>query len=114
LAGYSDTPLLQKLGIREGHRVLLRNAPARMPEELKGFVKARMNNNLDVVLLFAKSRAVLRAEFASLTKAIQSEGAIWVAWPKKASGIETDLTENGIRQDALPMPFVDVKVCAID
>lgn len=114
MAGYSGTPLLQKLGIRDGHRVVLRHAPAALPEELQGLAKARTEKNPDVVLLFATSRAAFRAEFAGLAKKIKSDGAIWVAWPKRASGIETDLTENVIREDALKTPLVDVKVCAID
>lgn len=67
-----------------------------------------------MVLLFADSAAVFKAEFGALTEAIRTEGMIWVAWPKKSSGIRTDLTDNLIREYALKTPFVDVKVCAID
>jgi len=66
------------------------------------------------VLLFADSAAAFKAEFGVLTQAIRAEGMIWVAWPKKTSGIRTDLTETAIRDHALKTPFVDVKVCAID
>jgi hypothetical protein len=114
MAGYSGTPLLQKLGIKDGHRVLLRNAPAVLPQELKSYAVQRPKRDLDVVLLFAESRAAFQAGFASLGGAIKSDGAIWVAWQKKSSGIATDLTENVIREQALKTPFVDVKVCAID
>jgi hypothetical protein len=114
MAGYSGTPLLRKLGIKDGQCVLLRNAPSRLPEELQGFARSKLEKNLDVVLLFANSAAVFKAEFAALTQAIRAEGMIWVAWPKKSSGIRTDLTDNVIRDYALQTPFVDVKVCAID
>jgi hypothetical protein len=114
MAGYSGTPLLKKLGIKDGQSVLLRNAPDGLPEELRGFKKKKLEKNLDVVLLFADSAAVFRAEFGPLTEAIRPEGMIWVAWPKKSSGFRTDLTENAIREFGLKTPFVDVKVCAID
>jgi hypothetical protein len=114
MAGYSGTPLLKKLGIKDGQRVLLRNPPSRLPEELQGYASAKLEENLDVVLLFADSAAVFKAEFGALTEAIRTEGMIWVAWPKKSSGIRTDLTDNLIREYALKTPFVDVKVCAID
>jgi hypothetical protein len=114
MAGYSGTPLLKKLGIRDGHRVLLHNAPSNLPLELTTYSKTRLQNDLDVVLLFAKSSAQYRAQFGPLTKSIKSDGAIWVAWPKKASGVQTDLTEDVVRNHALQTTFVDVKVCAID
>lgn len=114
MAGYSGTPLLKKLGIKEGHRVLLRNAPPALPDELKEFRKGRLNNDLDVILLFAKSHAQFRSDYLQLINAIKADGIIWVAWPKKASRISTDLTENLIRDEALKTPLVDVKVCAID
>jgi hypothetical protein len=114
MAGYSGTPLLKKLGIREGSRVLLRHAPATLPEELKEFAKGRLLDRLDVIVLFTRSFAEFKREFALHQGSIKEDGMIWVAWPKKASGIETDLTENAIRDTALKTPFVDVKVCAID
>jgi hypothetical protein len=114
MAGYSGTPLLKKLGIKDGQSVLLRNAPSGLPEELRGYKRTKLGRNLDVVLLFADSAAVFKAEFGALTEAVRTEGMIWVAWPKKSSGFRTDLTENAIRDFALKTPFVDVKVCAID
>jgi hypothetical protein len=114
MAGYSGTPLLKKLGIKDGQSVLLRNAPTGLPEELRGYAKTKLEGNLDVVLLFADSEAVFKAEFGVLTQTIRTEGMIWVAWPKKSSGIRTNLTESAIRDYALKTPFVDVKVCAID
>jgi hypothetical protein len=114
MAGYSGTPLLKKLGIKEENRVLLRNVPAALPEELKGYSKSRHKDRLDVLILFARSSAEFKAEFEAYRRLICADGLIWVAWPKKASGIQTDLTENVIRETALKTPFVDVKVCAID
>ena len=114
MAGYSGTPLLRKLGIHDGDRVLLRNAPAELPEELKEYAGARIGNDLDVVLFFVMSVTALNADLVKLMKAIKADGMIWVAWPKKASGIKTDLTENLIRDRVLETPLVDVKVCAID
>ena len=114
MAGYSGTPLLKKLGIKEGNRVLLRHAPATLPEELKEYAKARLHDRLDVIILFARSFAEFKQEFAAHQGAITTDGTIWVAWPKKASGMQSDLTENAIRDTALKTPFVDVKVCAID
>ena len=114
MAGYSGTPLLKKLGIKEGNRVLLRHAPAAFPEELEEYAKARVQDRLDVIVLFARSFAEFKREFAAHQGSIKADGMIWVAWPKKASGIETDLTENAIRDTVLKTPFVDVKVCAID
>jgi hypothetical protein len=114
MAGYSGTPLLKKLGIKDGHRVLLRNAPSRLPEELQGYARTKLEQNHDVVLLFADSAAAFMTEFGVLMQAIRADGMIWVAWPKKSSGIRTDLTESVIRDYALKTPFVDVKVCAID
>jgi hypothetical protein len=114
MAGYSGTPLLHKLGIHDGDRVLLRNAPAELPKELKEYTGARLGNDLDVVLFFVLSAAALNADLATLMKSIKASGMIWIAWPKKASGIKTDLTENLIRDRVLQTPLVDVKVCAID
>jgi len=114
MAGYSGTPLLKKLGIKDGQSVLLRNAPSGLPEELRGYARAKLEKNLDVVLLFADSVSAFKEEFGVLTQAIRAEGMIWVAWPKKSSGIRTDLTGTVIRDHALKTHLVDVKVCAID
>src|ERR1700743_2948479 len=114
MAGYSGTPLLKKLGIQEGSRVLLRNAPAVLPEELREYAGTRPGKNLDVALFFVDSVVTLNAGLDPLLKAIKSDGMIWIAWPKKASGIQTDLTENLIRDRVLQTPLVDIKVCEID
>ena len=114
MAGYSGTPLLKKLGIKEGHRVLLVNPPRSLPEELQGLLEAKSKPPVDFVLLFATSQAEYQADFARAAKMIVPDGMVWIAWPKKASGMKTDLTENTIRDHALKTQFVDVKVCAID
>ncbi|HET9696414.1 MAG TPA: DUF3052 domain-containing protein [Terriglobales bacterium] len=114
MAGYSGTPLLKKLGIKEGDRVLFLNSPRKLPDELRDFVDSKSKPPVDFVLLFATSMAEYQAEFARAAKMVVPDGMVWVAWPKKASGIRTDLTENVIRDHALKTKFVDVKVCAID
>jgi hypothetical protein len=114
MAGYSGTPLLKKLGIKDGDRVLVKNAPAAIPEELRAVPTTRAAKELDVALLFATSLDQFSAGFAALSSAVKPDGTIWAAWPKKSSGMKTDLTENAIRDLALKTPFVDVKVCAID
>ena len=114
MAGYSGTPLLRKLGIQADHRVLLQNAPANLPEELKDYASTRPHKNLDVVLFFIQSAAELNADLDPLLKAIKADGMIWIAWPKKTSGIKTDLTDILIRDHVLKTPLVDIKVCAID
>ena len=119
MAGYSGTPLPQKLCIREGARVALVNAPpdfesalGRLPEGA-GFVPPS-RRGLDVVLLFARSRAELVRRFETLAARIAPDGSLWVAWPKKASGVETDLGEPFVRRHGLDAGLVDVKVCAVD
>jgi hypothetical protein len=114
MAGYSGTPLLRKLGIQETHRVLLKNAPANLPEELKDYAGSRPGKDLDVALFFVQSAAALDAGLPPLLNSIKSDGMIWIAWPKKASGIQTDLTENLIRDHVLQTSLVDIKVCAIN
>jgi hypothetical protein len=105
---------LKKLGIKDGDRVLLKNAPPTMPGELAAVPTVHAARNLDVALLFATSIHQFDAGFAVLSTAVKPDGTIWAAWPKKSSGMKTDLTENAIRDIAMKTPFVDVKVCAID
>lgn len=119
MPGYSGTPLAAKLGIREGGRVVLRSAPpnylrllAPLPE---GVVFARtLDERVDVVHLFVKKRSKLVDGLVALLPKIRSDAAIWVSWPKKASKVVTEITEDTIREVALPMGLVDVKVCAVD
>jgi len=119
VAGYSGTPLPRKLGIKEGHRVALLRPPEAFAEtlgELPGgvVIKARAVPPLDVVVAFFTARAALERRFSRLAQAIFPDGALWVAWPKRASKLETDLTEDVPRDIALAAGLVDNKVCAID
>jgi len=113
MAGYSGTPLLKKLGVKEGSRVALVNAPASLPDELNGLPKSA-RGEVDLAVLFLRSQAELKHDWKPISSRIAADGMFWIAWPKKASGVVTDLTENVIRDFALKTEFVDVKVCAID
>jgi len=118
-AGYSGTPLARKLGIAEGSRVMIKGGPRGYAELLKPIPEGtvfqkKVSLRTDVVHVFTHRRASLSADLAKLRKTIRDDAAVWVSWPKKASGMETDVTEDTIRELALPLGFVDVKVCAID
>jgi hypothetical protein len=118
-AGYSGTPLGTKLGVRDGTRTLLVGAPADLDLALGSGARPELNRRrgkepYDVVLLFAADARTLRARFAGLIPALSQAGALWVCWPKRASGVATDLTENTVREHGLACGLVDVKVAAID
>ena len=112
MAGYSGTPLPRKLGIKDGSRVRLIGAPERFARALG--VLPRRRGEADVIVLFAHSAAGLSRTFPSARKALRQDGGLWVAWPKKASGVSTDLTEASVRGFGLAQGLVDNKVCAID
>jgi len=119
MAGYSSTPLPKKLGIKEGSRIALINAPENLQRELGAlpdgavFV-ARLTKPLDIVLLFVLTERALLRDFAKLAEKLASNGMIWVAWPKKSSGVATDLTFDCVQRIGLDSGLVDVKICAID
>lgn len=117
-AGYSGTPLPRKLGIREGDRVAIVADPGNARDLLGELPDAVSVSNrvhgADVVLAFVTRRAELECRIEALGRSIFPAGACWIAWPKKASGIATDLTEDVLREVALPLGLVDNKVCAID
>ena len=119
MAGYSGTPLLQKLGIKPGHRVMTMEAPVDFDRTLgplpegATFVAASAKN-VDVVVAFEKSAADFQKRLPALANRIQQDGMIWIGWPKKASGVKTDMSENIVRDVALALGLVDIKVCAID
>jgi hypothetical protein len=119
MAGYSGTPLLQKLGINPGHRISSVNAPAEFEEELgplpegATYVSATAKS-VDVIVCFARSKANYQKQLPALVNRIKADGMIWIGWPKKASGVVTDLSENPVRDFALTLGLVDIKVCAID
>lgn len=116
-AGYSGTPLVKKLGVKEGFKIMLVNKPAdylKLLGELPPGVKQIKKGNPDLIHLFTKSRKELKSDLSKFLKIMEQDGMIWVSWPKKAAKIETDITEDVIREVALPMGLVDIKVCAVD
>ena len=118
-AGYSGTPLAKKLGIGTGHRVWLVNAPANyetlvspLPDGVTFVSKA--SNTTDIAHVFTTKRREMEKTLRAARGTLMPDAAIWVSWPKKASKVGTDITEDVIREVALPMGFVDIKVCAVD
>lgn len=119
MVGYSGTPLPKKLGIKEAHRLALLGAPdgfdatlGELPEGVE--VRRSARGNADVVVYFTTSRAAFRKRLPALGRAIFPDGGLWIAWPKRASKVPTDMTEDVVREVALPLGLVDNKVCAID
>jgi hypothetical protein len=112
VAGYSGTPLPRKLGIKDGSRVRLCGAPEGFARSIG--VVPRSRGEADVVVLFGKSLSALERDFPRLRKSLHSAGGLWVAWPKKSSGVATDLDEGKVRNLGLREGLVDNKVCAID
>jgi len=117
MPGYSATPLPQKLGIKNGYRVCLVHPPSEVRAELRHSLDecelGQQGDPLDFVLLFTKSRAELSREFSRMAKRLLPAGMLWVCWPKKSSGVATDLDENHVRDVGLNAGLVDVKVCAV-
>ena len=116
-AGYSGKALWQKLGLKAGQRLYVAGAPPHLPQLLEGAPKLAQLARLaefDVALLFVTSRSALATALERALPKLGDSGMIWVAWPKKTSGVGTDVTEDTVRDVALPMGIVDVKVCAID
>jgi hypothetical protein len=119
MAGYSGTPLAKKLGIKEGSRIALVNAPADFESELGElpdnvqFIK-RAAKSLDIILFFVLTEQMLMRDFAKLAARLTPNGMLWIAWPKKSSGVATDLSEPRVQRIGLDAGLVDVKVCAID
>ena len=112
-AGYSGTPLPVKLGIKDSSRVLVTGAPDGFQLDCAHHDHAG-REPYDVILMFCPSLADLRRGWAKAVERTAVNGALWIAWPKKSSGVRTDLTENVIREHALANTLVDVKVCAVD
>jgi hypothetical protein len=118
-AGYSGTPLSRKLGIKPASSLAVLGAPdtfaaalGELPAQVR--LRHRLGGHRDAIVVFATRRAELARRLPTLRSAIAPDGMIWVAWPKRTSGVQTDLTENVIRDVVLPSGLVDVKVCAID
>jgi hypothetical protein len=118
-AGYSGTPLVRKLGIKPASRLGLIGAPdgfdatlGELPADVS--VRRRVRGPLDVIVAFFVRRAELDRRLAALTGALDPAGGLWIAWPKRASGVATDVNENVVRELGLAAGLVDNKVCAID
>src|SRR5262245_49797288 len=119
MAGYSGTPLVRKLGIRAGDTIALLHAPDDYlelvgPLPAGARVLKRITDDVRFIHLFVRDRSALGRELPRAKKAMARDGMLWVSWPKKSSGVATDLTEDVIRADALAAGLVDVKVCAVD
>ena len=119
MAGYSGTPLAQKLGIKAGERVVALGVPPGYRKLLSPLPKGvsftkKIAADATFIHLFVSERTTLEKELKRLRKLVADTGTLWVSWPKKSSGVATDVTEDVIREVALPLGFVDVKVCAVD
>ena len=118
-SGYSGTPLASKLGIKVDFRVKTKRAPADYVSLLDPLlagvrISSRLSGPVDLWHCFTKSRRELESQLGVCLSEIRQDGMIWISWPKKASGVATDLTEDVVREVALPMGLVDIKVCAVD
>jgi len=119
MAGYSGTPLVKKLGIKPEFQIAFVNAPENFVKELELPVDVTVkpisrSKDLDFILVFVKSRAALMTAFAQHSGKIKANGMLWISWPKKASGVQTDLNDMIVRDTGLAAGLVDVKVCAVD
>ena len=117
--GYSGTPLVRKLGFKPAQRVAYVGAPKHFDELLgelpDGIVVRRaLRGPLDLVVCFVTARRDLERRLPALRRALAPDGMLWIAWPKRSSGVATDMTEDVVRDVALPTGLVDTKVCAID
>ena len=119
MAGYSGTPLAKKLGIKPGSQISFVNSPAHFAKQLElpstvTIKPISRASDLDFILVFVKSQELLTAAFAQYSEKIKPNGMFWVSWPKKTSGVPSDLNENIVRDIGLTAGLVDVKVCAVD
>jgi hypothetical protein len=119
MAGYSGTPLPKKLGIKKDGRIALVNMPPTVKTVLQEALAecklaADGEKSLDFIHLFVKTQSELKKQFAQLAKRLAPAGVLWISWPKKTSGVSSDLDENEVRRIGLATGLVDVKVCAVD
>ncbi len=119
MSEYSGTPLAEKLGMKPGFRVCVNDAPpnyesllAPLPEDVQ--ISTGFRSDVDMWHLFTTSRRHLVQQLPLSVRQIRQDGMIWVSWPKKASGVPTDVSEDTVRAAAIPLGLVDVKVCAVD
>jgi hypothetical protein len=117
MAGYSGTPLVKKLGIKPGSKVAFVSAPSGYVNELdlpQGVrINSRSGKPLDFAQLFVKSEKELKTKFTAYASRLSASGMLWVSWPKKSSGVSTNLSENIVRRIGLAAGLVDVKICAV-
>ncbi|MFN2635679.1 MAG: DUF3052 domain-containing protein [Gemmatimonadaceae bacterium] len=116
-AGYSGTPLFTKLGIKPGVRAQFISAPVdvlRTLGALPGGIRLSARGPLGFALLFVRRKSILEKQFARVRDRLDPDGMLWVAWPKKTSGVQSDLSESVVREIGLQNGLVDVKVCAVD
>jgi hypothetical protein len=116
--GYSGTPLSQKLGIKDGSEIYLLDPPNNyrswiepMPADVT--IATRLSKNTDMIHIFTSSKSALSRALEVFRRKMKSDAAVWVSWPKKSSKVPTDITEDTVREVALPLGFVDIKVCAV-
>ena len=119
MAGYSHTPLAQKLGIKAGSNILIAGAPGGYLKSLEPLpadvrIAERLSASVDIAHVFTTDRAALERSLANFRRKLGPTAIVWVSWPKKTSGVPTQVTEDIVRRIALPRGFVDIKVCAID
>jgi hypothetical protein len=118
MAGYSGTPLVKKLGIKPGFNIAFVGAPHGYANELDlptdVSINSRSGKPLDLAQLFVKSEKELKSKFSEYANRLNASGMLWVSWPKKSSGVSTDLSENIVREIGLAAGLVDVKICAVD
>jgi hypothetical protein len=119
MAGYSGTPLVKKLGIKPFFEMYIQNPPKDymdwlhpLPEDVQ--LKNKLSGALDFIHLFVSDRKTFQASFVKAKIKLKKDGMLWISWPKKSSGVSTDLDENVIRDFGLAQGLVDVKVCAVD
>jgi hypothetical protein len=119
MAGYSGKPVVQKLGIKPGFCIFAAGMPSgyrdivgKLPAQVT--IVTRLTGSVDMIHLFATEAAALASKLRSSRDAIKPDGMVWVSWPKKSSGVPTDLSDNVVRETALALGLVDIKVCAID
>lgn len=114
--GYSGTPLKQKLGMKEGMKIALVHEPKNYIALLEGLPEQVQmgRKDIDFVHIFSKDKRSLEQDIKKYKELIRKDGIIWISWPKKSSKVETDITEQTIRDIALPLGLVDIKVCAVD
>lgn len=118
-AGYSGTPLVKKLGVKPGFRLKTKNTPTNyagmlvpLPEDV--VISTRLRAPVDMWHIFSRSRRELARKLPDCREEIRQDGMIWVSWPKKSSGVASDITEDTVRELAFPLGLVDIKVCAVD